>query len=99
MHFIALGIIVAILLFKIYPSRGDNGVKRRIVQAVVSIVLLIGIILSFMFMKFMLGIILGLVGLFLAFQKRKKQLDGVLGFASVINKFTTEKDEENKLKP
>lgn len=99
MHFIALGIIVAILLFKIYPTKGGNEVKKRIVQAIISIGLLIGIIISFMFMKFVLGIILGLVGLFLAFQKRKKQLDGVLGFASMLSKFSPSKNEEDEKKP
>lgn len=91
MHIIAIGIIVAIILFKIYPTKSDNTVKRRIVQLIVSIALLIGIVISFIFMKFMIGIILGVIGIFYAFRQRKKQFDGALRIANLI-KDVSQKD-------
>lgn len=92
MYVVVIGILVSILLFKIYPFQDGNEVRKRIVQAVVSIGLLAGVVISFMFMKFFLGIILGIIGLFLAFQKRKKQLDGVLGVTSMFRKIVPPKD-------
>lgn len=85
---VAVGIIVAVILFKIYPNKSDNPTRRRLVQIIISIALLTGIIVSIIFMKFMVGILLGIVGIFYAFKQRKRQLDGVFQIASLFKNFT-----------
>lgn len=92
MFVIAIGIIIALLLFKVYPSKSKNDLKRRAVQTILMFVLIVGLIIAFrvsLFMtKFVIGIILGIVLLFLSFRRRQKRAEQSQGTANNLKKIT-----------
>lgn len=102
MYIIAIGIIVAVLLFKIYPSKSKNDLKKRTVQTVFMFALIIALIVAFRFsffmMKLVIGAILGIIGLYFAFRRRKKQFDNVMNVATTLEKFSSDKNDISRKK-